>query len=124
MVLGKLTHTNCCKDVDQTIIAKWSELEMNRTVFKHFIPEISIPQYPQIKQISKQNLSKFLNHSLIKASYKYCKTPNQKNVKKYGKQILLSMRDSIQLRLTNKNMRLSFRPIFKDPDCEYWYPLP
>lgn len=123
-ILGKLTHGNCCKEVDQTVIAKWPEIEMNRTVFKFFCPELQIFQYPIQKTISKEQLGKFLNHSLIKKSYKYIKSFNSsKKYKKTGKEILLSMRNSIDLTLSTRIMRLSFRPIFKDKDNENWFPL-
>ena len=50
-ILGKLTHSNCCSNGPQNIIAKFTSAEMDRTVFPFFFPEMNVPRYPQTKDI-------------------------------------------------------------------------
>ena len=107
---------NCNIISNQSIIFKWSKVEMNRTVFKFFFPDINIPAYPQTKFIKKEELAEFVNHNLLKQS----KTSKKSN--KPIKQIQLSLKD-IKLTLSTMLFKLSFHPIFKDPDSDVWFPL-
>ena len=93
-ILGKLTHSNCCSNGPQNIIAKFTSAEMDRTVFPFFFPEMNVPRYPQTKDISKKILSDFFNNNFMKNS----KTSKKKNI--IQNKIILSLRD-IELKQKN-----------------------
>ena len=84
---------------------------MNRTVYKYFFDDI--PNYPQCIEISKDKLSNFLEHNLIKYS----------SSKKKKSNIILSLK-KIHLTLTKNLFKVSFQPIFKNnANDNVWYPI-
>ena len=85
---------------------------MDRTVFTHFFLSIAVPEYPKTKQITRELLSTFFDHSFFKHS-----KDNQSK-----KPIILSLKD-IELTLTTTHFTLTFHPIFKDPGNNTWFPI-